>query len=63
MTTAAAARPDPHRNTVLGMLLLVYIFNFVDRQILSILATPIQADLDLSDSQMGMLGGVAFAIL
>jgi len=54
---------NPHRNTVLGMLLVVYIFNFVDRQILSILAAPIQADLQLSDSEMGLLGGIAFALL
>ncbi|MCJ2182772.1 MFS transporter [Novosphingobium sp. 1949] len=45
------------------MLLLVYIFNFVDRQILSILAAPIQAELGLSDAQMGLLGGTSFAIL
>ncbi|WP_159977881.1 MULTISPECIES: MFS transporter [unclassified Novosphingobium] len=45
------------------MLLLVYIFNFVDRQILSILAAPIQADLGLDDAELGMLGGLAFAIL
>jgi len=45
------------------MLLLVYIFNFVDRQILAILAAPIQAELKLSDGQMGLLGGVAFALL
>ena len=45
------------------MLLLVYIFNFVDRQILAILAVPIQAELQLSDGQMGLLGGVAFALL
>ena len=60
---AAATRADPQPRTVLVMLLLVYIFNFVDRQILSILATPIQADLQLSDTEMGLLGGVAFAIL
>ncbi|MGB3795476.1 MAG: MFS transporter [Alteraurantiacibacter sp.] len=64
MTTQASASPrDPHRNVVLGMLLVVYIFNFVDRQILSILAAPIQADLQLSDSEMGLLGGLAFALL
>lgn len=64
MTTQAGATPrDPHRNVVLGMLLVVYIFNFVDRQILSILAAPIQADLQLSDSEMGLLGGLAFALL
>jgi len=63
MPAATATRPDPHRNVVLGMLLVVYVFNFVDRQILSILAAPIQADLQLSDSEMGMLGGLAFALL
>ncbi|MEJ2411051.1 MAG: MFS transporter, partial [Novosphingobium sp.] len=56
---AGAASP----NMVLAMLLLVYVFNFVDRQILAILAAPIQADLGLDDAQMGMLGGLAFAIL
>ncbi|WP_346033829.1 MFS transporter [Erythrobacter westpacificensis] len=45
------------------MLLVVYIFNFIDRQILSILAAPIQADLDLSDGEMGLLGGLSFALL
>lgn len=45
------------------MLLLVYIFNFVDRQILAILAAPIQKDLALSDGEMGLLGGIAFALL
>lgn len=52
-----------HPNVVLTMLLVVYVFNFVDRQILSILAAPIQAELKLDDAQMGLLGGVAFALL
>ena len=47
----------------LAMLLLVYSFNFLDRQILSILAQPVQRDLGLDDGQMGMLGGLAFAAL
>ena len=55
----AAAKPG----VVLAMLLLVYIFNFVDRQILAILAVPIQAELQLTDGEMGLLGGVAFALL
>ena len=59
----STSQASPRSGVVLGMLLLVYIFNFVDRQILSILAAPIQADLDLSDSQMGLLGGFAFALL
>lgn len=57
------ARDSSRRGIVLAMLLLVYIFNFVDRQILAILAAPIQAELDLSDGQLGLLGGLAFALL
>ncbi len=48
---------------VLAMLLLVYTFNFLDRQILGILAKPIQAGLNLTDGQFGIIGGTAFAIL
>jgi MFS family permease len=46
----------------LGVLFLVYLVNFVDRQILSILANDIKADLDLTDAQLGFLYGTAFAI-
>ena len=48
---------------VLAMLLVVYTFNFLDRQILGILAKPIQASLHLSDAEFGAIGGTAFAIL
>jgi MFS family permease len=44
-------------------LLLAYIFNFLDRQILGILAQPIKADLHLSDTEFGAIGGLAFALL
>ena len=47
---------------VLLILVLVYVLNFIDRQILSILAVDIKHDLDLSDSQLGFLGGAAFAV-
>ena len=47
---------------VLGVLVMVYVFNFVDRQILAILAESIKTDLDLSDTQLGLLSGVAFGI-
>lgn len=64
MASKAATPPRATSpNVALGMLLVVYIFNFVDRQILAILAGPIQADLGLSDTQMGLLGGIAFALL
>ncbi|MCM8731498.1 spinster family MFS transporter [Hephaestia sp. GCM10023244] len=56
-------RAPPSRRLVLAMLLLVYTFNFLDRQLLGILAQPIKADLGLSDAQFGAIGGLAFAIL
>jgi len=62
MNTPESA-PAPRRFFVLAMLLVVYTFNFVDRQILGILAGPIKHDLGLSDTQLGALGGFAFALL
>lgn len=50
-------------NAVLALLLLAYIFNFLDRQILGILAGPIITDLKLTDAEFGAIGGIAFAIL
>lgn len=47
---------------VLVVLVVVYILNFIDRQILSILAVNIKADLGLTDADMGFLGGAAFAV-
>lgn len=48
--------------TMMWVLLLVYILNFLDRQILNILAEPIKAELQLSDTQLGLLAGPAFAV-
>ncbi|WP_343344555.1 MFS transporter [Sphingomicrobium sp. XHP0239] len=62
-THAAAGRSGPSANVVLGMLLIAYIFNFLDRQILGILAQPIKEDLGLSDAEFGAVGGLAFALL
>ncbi len=50
------------RNYALGLLTLGYCFNFIDRQLLSILQEAIKVDLDLSDSQLGLLTGFAFAM-
>ncbi|HEX8623093.1 MAG TPA: MFS transporter [Allosphingosinicella sp.] len=47
---------------VLAILLVAYIFNFVDRQIIGILAVPIKAELQLSDTQLSLMGGIAFAL-
>jgi MFS family permease len=51
-----------YRSYVLAVLVLVYTFNFIDRQIVGILAVPIKTELHLSDSQLGMMGGLAFAL-
>jgi MFS transporter, Spinster family, sphingosine-1-phosphate transporter len=45
----------------LWMLLIIYTLNFVDRQIVGILAGPIKAELEISDTQIGLLTGIAFA--
>ncbi len=47
---------------VLCVLVVVYILNFIDRQIMSILAVDIKASLSLSDADLGFLGGAAFAV-
>jgi MFS family permease len=47
---------------VLAVLVVVYVFNFLDRQIVSILAERIKADLGTTDAQMGFLYGTAFAV-
>lgn len=62
---AAVASPSvsPHARYVLLILTVVYTFNFIDRQIIAILSPAIKADLGLSDSMLGLLKGLAFAVL
>ena len=52
----------PYARYVLGVLVLVYVFNFLDRQIISILAEELKRDLGLSDDQLGFLYGTVFAV-
>jgi len=59
---AASQASLAYRGYVLVILVLVYTFNFMDRQIVGILAVPIKADLSLTDSQLGLMGGLAFAL-
>lgn len=60
------ATPEPglafRRNMALGMLFLVGTINFVDRQLLSVLVEPIRAEMQFSDTQFGLLTGLAFAL-
>ncbi|HPE32032.1 MAG TPA: MFS transporter [Parvularculaceae bacterium] len=51
-----------YRAWVLFILVTVYTFNFIDRQIVGILAVPIKTDLGLSDTQLSLMGGLAFAL-
>lgn len=58
----AYAKPDARAWIVLGLLCFVYVLNFLDRQLLSILAKPIQDSLHVSDGQLGLIGGLYFAL-
>ena len=51
-----------YRNYALGILFVGYIVNFGDRSILSLLLEPIKLELSLTDGQLGLLGGLAFAL-
>ena len=63
MTEPTATRASPaYANYVLGVLVLVYMLNFIDRQILSILAEDIKRDLLLDDDDIGFLFGTAFGV-
>ena len=59
---AAAGSSRAYSLYVLGILTIVYITNFIDRIVLGILVGPIKAELHLTDSQLGLLGGTAFAL-
>ena len=60
--TTATGTPKSYRTVVLLLLTLVYVFNFVDRQIIGNISPAIKADLGFSDAQLGWLKGFAFAL-
>jgi MFS family permease len=57
-----AERSERHGWYLVFTLLLFYIFSFIDRQIISLLVEPIKRDLQVSDTQIGLLQGLAFAL-
>lgn len=57
-----SVRPGARAWIALGILCFVYVLNFLDRQLLSILAKPIQDTLHVTDSQLGRIGGLYFAL-
>ncbi|MBI3800094.1 MAG: MFS transporter [Deltaproteobacteria bacterium] len=62
MVIAAEPITPAYRGYVLGLLMVINVFNYLDRQILSILLEPIKRDLKLSDTALGFLTGIAFAL-
>jgi hypothetical protein len=58
---AEASPPDRRAWVALACLWFIYVLNFLDRQLLSILAKPIQDTLHITDGQLGLLGGLYFA--
>lgn len=62
-TPPATATPSRSRYLVLAMLIAAYACNLLDRQILGILKEPIKRDLGLTDTQLGLMGGLAFGML
>lgn len=69
-TDAGAAAPprqplfsEGYKQSVLWLLVLAYTFNFIDRTIISTIGQAIKVDLKLTDTQLGLLGGLAFALL
>jgi MFS family permease len=62
LTESTEERALRRRTLTLLLLTLTYFFSYMDRQILSILLEPIRADLKLTDTQLGLLSGFAFAI-
>jgi MFS family permease len=59
---ARAESSPAYRVWVLFILVVVYTFNFIDRQIVGILAVPIKQELALTDTQLSLMGGLAFAL-
>jgi len=60
--TGRSAAVPKGRTLMMAMLVIAYTLNFVDRQIVGILAEPIKQDLGLSDAELGWMGGTAFAL-
>lgn len=61
-TGGSTPRPGAYSLVVVSLLAVVYTFNMLDRQLLSILSEPIRKELNLSYTQVGMLTGLTFAL-
>ncbi len=65
-TATEARKPlfsSGYKSAVLGLLVLAYTFNFIDRTIVATIGQAIKVDLKITDTQLGLLGGLSFAVL
>ena len=60
--SASELYSERYRTNVLGLLMLAYTFNFIDRTIIYTIGQAIKEDLKLTDTELGLLGGLAFAV-
>src|SRR5215472_17112793 len=65
---SASVAPKPlfsqgYKTLVLAFLLLAYTFNFIDRTIIATIGQAIKVDLKITDTELGLLGGLSFAVL
>ncbi len=63
MDQEAPRYSDSYKRVVVAFLLAAYTLNFIDRTILATIGQAIKVDLKITDTQLGLLGGLAFAIL
>src|ERR1700761_3972659 len=60
---SAHSEPATRRNYVLALVTLIYVVNYINRQILNILLPQIKAEFQLTDTQLGLLAGPVFAVV
>jgi MFS family permease len=63
VTSPSTLYSPRYKNLVLALLVLAYTFNFIDRTIIATIGQAIKLDLKISDTQLGLLGGLYFALL
>ncbi|MNZ74921.1 Hexuronate transporter [compost metagenome] len=59
---SSPARVTWHTHYALGVLTIIYVFNYIDRQLMAILIEPVKAEFGISDTQVGLLSGLTFAV-
>src|SRR5450432_2152946 len=63
MAARAPVFSSGYKTAVLSLLVLAYTFNFIDRTIIATIGQAIKVDLKLTDEDLGLLGGLSFAVL